>query len=164
MIISGAGFLISVLLFALIPNQADGSPSTSFLYWAYVFPAMLCGTIGVDITFNVTNVYITTAMPRRHQAAASGLINSLLYLGLAFWLGISELAISQSVAAKGDKGLSLRQQYKIAFWIGVGLAVLALMLTSTIRMGSASSEMTADEKADMDREQAQNPTEILESK
>lgn len=51
MVISGLGFLLSVLLFALIP--ADGK-SKSFLYWAYIFPAMLGGTIGVDITFNVT--------------------------------------------------------------------------------------------------------------
>uniref|UniRef100_A0A0B7K8X8 Major facilitator superfamily (MFS) profile domain-containing protein n=1 Tax=Bionectria ochroleuca TaxID=29856 RepID=A0A0B7K8X8_BIOOC len=47
------GFFLSVLLFALIPKRSsDGDPSISFLYWAYVFPAMICGTIGIDITFN----------------------------------------------------------------------------------------------------------------
>ncbi|UNI19302.1 hypothetical protein JDV02_005494 [Purpureocillium takamizusanense] len=160
MIISGLGFFVSSLLFALIPAPDTGR-SDSFLYWAYVFPAMLCGTIGVDITFNVTNVFITTAMPRRHQAAASGLINSLLYLGIAFWLGIAELAISAKVQTEsGSAGSSLddldevlapREQYQIGFWTGVALSAVALSLTSTVRMGQAEAGLTADEKAELER-------------
>lgn len=146
MIISGLGFFVSVLLFSLIPEQTD--PSNTFLYWAYVFPAMICGTIGVDITFNVTNVFITTAMPRRMQGAAGGLINSLLYLGMAFWLGIGELAVSATVQSRREE-VSLRDQYRIGFWVGVGLAVVSLCLTVTIKLGQAASELTADEKAQM---------------
>ncbi|KEY72300.1 hypothetical protein S7711_00987 [Stachybotrys chartarum IBT 7711] len=147
MIISGSGFVISCLLFALMPTQEDNSPSTSFLYWAYVFPAMLCATLGVDVTFNVTNVFITTAMPDRLQAAASGLINSILYLGIAFWLGIGEMAVSTTVRSRGEGSMDLREQYQIGFWVGVGLAALALCLTVTISLGRASAELTADEKA-----------------
>jgi hypothetical protein len=148
MIISGLGSLVSVLLFAIQPEQTADGPSTSYLYWAYIFPAMICGTIGVDITFNVSNVFITTAMPRRLQAAAGGLINSLLYFGMAFWLGIADLAVSTTLRTRGgDDSLSLREQYLIGFWMGFGLAALSLCLTVTIRMGQASAEMTADEKA-----------------
>ncbi|EFR04033.1 drug resistance protein [Nannizzia gypsea CBS 118893] len=150
MIISGLGFILSVLLFALIPEQSvSKDPSTSFLYWAYIFPAMLCGTIGVDIIFNVTNIYITTAMPRRLQAAASGLINSLLYLGIAFWLGIGGLAISTTENLR-EESLPKHKQYRIGFWTGLGVAGLSLALTLTIRMGQASSGMTADEKAEIE--------------
>ncbi|KAL3961447.1 hypothetical protein ACCO45_002970 [Purpureocillium lilacinum] len=154
MIISGLGFFLSSLLFALIPSP-DSGKSTSFLYWAYIFPAMLCGTIGVDITFNVTNVFITTAMPRRHQAAASGLINSLLYLGIAFWLGIAELAVSAKVQTAGgtpddlEAVLDPRAQYQIGFWTGVALSAVALSLTCTVRMGQAEAGLTADEKAEL---------------
>jgi hypothetical protein len=143
LIISQVGFLLSVLLFALIPDGHSGR-STSSLYWAYVFPAMICGTIGVDITFNITNVFITTAMPRRLQSTASGVINSLLYLGMAFWLGVAELAVSTTVR-KGD--LDESGQYRIGFWTGVGLAGVALVLAAMVRMGKASAAMTADEKA-----------------
>ncbi|KAK8024173.1 MFS general substrate transporter [Apiospora rasikravindrae] len=153
MIISGLGFLLSVLLFALIPDRVDGTPSTSFLYWAYVFPAMLCGTIGVDITYNVTNVFITTSMPSRLQATAGALINSLLYLGIAFWLGVAELAVSQTKEARSD--LTPREQYKIAFWLAVGLAALSLILFSTLKIGQASADMTADEKAQLAEELAE---------
>ncbi|KAF3069318.1 Drug resistance protein [Trichoderma lentiforme] len=147
MMISSVGFLLSVLLFAIIPNRVDGHPSTGFLYWAYIFPAMLCGTIGVDITYNVTNVFITTSMPRRLQATAGGLINTLLYLGLAFWLGIAEMAVSEADRRKLPEGLSLRQQYKIGFWIGVAMAGLSLILVLTIKIDKAAAELTADEKA-----------------
>ncbi|KAG6005546.1 hypothetical protein E4U21_007872 [Claviceps maximensis] len=156
MIISCSGFVLSVLFFAIIPDPATSDKSTSFIYWAYIFPAMICGTIGVDITFNVTNVFITTAMPRRHQAAAGGLINSLLYLGIAFWLGVAELAISATVEIRGGKdSVADREQYQIGFWTGLGLAIASLALVLTIKMGSAEASMTADEKAELEQRQLQ---------
>jgi MFS family permease len=159
MVISQAGFLTSVLLFALIPDRNEsGDPSLSHLYWAFVFPAMICSTIGVDITFNVTNVFITTAMPQRLQSAASGVINSLLYLGLAFWLGIGELAVSTAVEYQGAANVSQSKQFRIGFWLGVGLAAVSLILTTTVRMGTASADMTADEKADLQKDQATEKT------
>ncbi|KAK2608512.1 hypothetical protein QQS21_002974 [Conoideocrella luteorostrata] len=163
MIISCLGFVLSVLLFALIPDPATSDKSTSFIYWAYIFPAMIGGTIGVDITFNVTNVFITTAMPRRHQAAAGGVINSLLYLGIAFWLGIAELGISATIQSRGGHAqVDSREQYQIGFWTGLGLAVASLALVLTIKMGSAEAAMTADEKAEM--EQMQQSGEQLQQR
>lgn len=151
MIISELGFFLSVLLFALIPKRSsDGDPSISFLYWAYVFPAMICGTIGIDITFNVSNVFITTAMPQRLQSTAGGLINSVLYLGLAFWLGIGEMAVSTAVQYKGAENVDKDQQFRIGFWTGVALAALAFVLLITVRMGKASAALTADEKAELE--------------
>lgn len=149
MYISGVGFLLSVLLFALLPVQTDGDPSNTFLYWAYVFPAMLCGTIGVDITFNVTNIFITTSLPRRLQGSAGGLINSVLYLGIAFWLGVGEMAVSVTMQTNPDEELNLRDQYRIGFWVGVALAGVSLCLMSTIKIGQASAQLTADEKAQL---------------
>ncbi|KAI5925567.1 major facilitator superfamily domain-containing protein [Camillea tinctor] len=155
LLISAVGYIISVLLFALIPEQTGpDAPSLTSLYWSYVFPAMLCSTIGVDIMFNVTNVFITTSMPRRLQATAAGVINSLLYLGMAFWLGVAELAVSTAVD-QHEGELSLRQQYQIGFWLGVGLAGVAMCLTVTIRIGEAAAELTADEKAKLNQENGQ---------
>ncbi|KAK5630226.1 hypothetical protein RRF57_005941 [Xylaria bambusicola] len=156
MIISCAGYTLCCLLFALLPKQTNNQPSTSFLYWAYVFSAMLSGTIGVDIAFNVTNVYITTAMPRRLQATAGALINSTLYLGIAFWLGIADLAIAISVQMQGEESLEPREQYQIAFWTGVGLAVLSFFLVVTVNFGRAEAQMTADEKAALDDDESRN--------
>ncbi|RYP04038.1 hypothetical protein DL764_004732 [Monosporascus ibericus] len=162
LIISGIGYILSVLLFALVPARSEsGEPSITFLYWAYVFPAMCCGTIGVDIAFNVTNVFITTAMPARLQATAGALINSLLYLGLAFWLGIAELAVSTTVNRRGEENVDMRSRYKVGFWTGVGLAVVALCLTSTVNLGKAAADMTADEKAKLEQDASQCPIDGL---
>ncbi|KAI0165327.1 MFS general substrate transporter [Hypoxylon sp. FL1284] len=153
LLVSGVGYVLCVLLFPLIPAQ-DGSSgiSTGHIYWAYIFPSMICGTIGIDITYNVTNIFVTTAMPRRLQATAAGLIVSLGYLGMAFWLGVAELAIS--TAARSRDSMDLRQRYQIGFWTGVGLGGVALCCAVTARIGRASAELTADEKYELERDEA----------
>lgn len=153
MTISSAGYFLCCVLFAVLPEQNDNNPSTSFLYWAYVFPAMLAGTIGVDITYNVTNVYISTAMPRRYQATAGALINSLLYLGIAFWLGIGDMAIATYLMNNGEDSLKPREQYQIAFWTGVGLSILAFFFIVAVDFGRAGAQMTADEKAELETDE-----------
>lgn len=150
MFISAGGFLLSVVLFALIPETAGHS--LSYLYWAFVFPAMVGGTVGVDILFNVTNVYITTAMPHRLQATASGWINSLLYFAMSFWLGVSELAVSTAISYSKN-GIDQAGQLKIGFWVGVAMVGVVAIFTCTIRMGQASSDLTADEKAALEAQQ-----------
>jgi hypothetical protein len=140
------GSLLSALLFALIPDPSQTTRSTKFLYWAYIFPAMCGSTIGADITFNVTNVFITTSMARRHQAAASGIIMSVLCLGIVFWLGVAQLAVSIAMQTRGDGSVGLRVQYQVGFWIAVGLAVMSFGLLSMVKMGQAGAAMTADER------------------
>lgn len=162
LVISGLGFTLSGLLFALIPervaattnnNGSGAQPSIDFIYWAYIFSAMVAGTIGIDITFNVTNVFVTTAVPASLQATAGAVINSLLYLGIAFWLGVAELAVASANAARqggagggGGGGMSLREQYQIGFWIGVALGGLATLLFLSVDIGQAAASLTADEK------------------
>ncbi|SPJ88782.1 related to multidrug resistance protein [Fusarium torulosum] len=149
LIISGLGFLGSNVLFALIP---DTEKSNNFLYWAFVFPAMLLATIGVDIAFSVTNVFITTSLPGHLQAVAGALITSLLYLGMAFWLGVGEMAVSVHKDIRGAENVSARIQYQIGFWTGAGLAMVSLLMFVTIKMESAKADLTADEKAQRERD------------
>ncbi|PTB79041.1 MFS general substrate transporter [Trichoderma longibrachiatum ATCC 18648] len=85
--------------------------------------------------------------PRKNLATAGGLINTLLYLGLAFWLGIAEMAVSEANRRALPEGLSLREQYKIGFWIGVALAGVSMLMVVTIKIDRAAAELTADEKA-----------------
>lgn len=146
LIISGLGAVGSQLLPALIPEGGN--------YWAWIFPACICGTIGIDVSYTVMTVFITTTLPSARQGLAGGLINSILQLGIALALGISDILQSYTVDSQG-----LRQSYKNTFWFGVGAASLSLVLMAVWgEVPKAKSDLTADEKAELQRVASQPRT------
>lgn len=137
LVLSGIGFIVSVLLFAIIPENPN--------YWAYIFPAMIGATLGVDVTYSVSNVFITTNLPKHRQGLAGALINSVLFLGISFFLGFADLAVTSTAH------LGLRGSYKVAFWFGVGCAAVSLILiTLFVDVGRAKSDLTIEEKAELE--------------
>lgn len=133
-IISGISKVIAVLLFALIPDDPN--------YWAWIFPAMLCEAACVDVLWTVSNVFLTTSLPKNRQGLAGALISVMLFLGGAFFLAIADVAKEQFVL----NGLDLKHQYKSVFWIGVGLAGLALVICFFMDLDKAGGDLTVDEK------------------
>lgn len=132
--IAGLGWIITSLLFALAPVGAN--------YWAYVLPAMICATLGIDITFNVANIFITTNLPQKQQGLAGALINSLLYLGIAFLLAFAD--ITQTETAH----LGLKRSYQAVFWYQLACAGTSLVIMlAFVRIRAAESDLTADERA-----------------
>jgi MFS family permease len=139
LVISGISYIFSTLLIAITPDN----PS----YWAYIFPAMICATLGIDITYNVTNIFITTSMPKARQGLAGALINSLLFLGISVMLGFADLAVTET-AHQGKK-----KSYKAALFLGTASAAVGLVVMALgVRIGKAESGLTADEKAELERE------------
>ena len=65
MLFAGVSWIIAPLLFAIMPLNSP--------YWAFVFPAMITGTIGIDISFNISNIFITTGLPKRQQGLAGAM-------------------------------------------------------------------------------------------
>jgi nitrate/nitrite transporter NarK len=65
MLIAGVSWIVAPLLFAIMPENAS--------YWAFVFPAMVTGTIGIDVSFNITTIFITTGLPKRRQGLAGAM-------------------------------------------------------------------------------------------
>ncbi|ORY14408.1 major facilitator superfamily domain-containing protein [Clohesyomyces aquaticus] len=140
--LSGICFVLSVLLFAVLPVDPN--------FWAYIFPAMICATAGVDITYNVTNIFITTSMPKARQGLAGALINSMLFLGISFFLGLADLAVTQTA----DRGQ--RESYKVAFWFATGCAIFGMtVMFLGVKIGKAESGLTIEEKAELERELTQ---------
>lgn len=135
LLISGFGWIASGILFATAPASAN--------YWATVFPAMACATIGVDIAFCVTNIFITTAMPSHRQGLAGALINSLMHLGISILLGFADIVQSMTNRAGGD----LRKSYQYAFWFLVATSCTSVVImTFFVKIDAATSDLTADEK------------------
>ncbi|OAG42238.1 hypothetical protein AYO21_03406 [Fonsecaea monophora] len=142
LIISCLGGIGAQLLLACIPEGGN--------YWAWVFPACILGTIGIDLSYNLLAVFITTQMPRARQGLAGGLINSVLQLGFALLLGFCDIIQSYTVDGSG-----LRQSYKNTFWLGVGAGGVALVLVTIWgRVPKAKSDLTTDEKLELQREAA----------
>lgn len=132
MIFAGIAWIIAPLLFALAPSDAN--------YWAYIFPAMICTTLGIDIVFNISNIFITTSMPVRRQGLAGSLINSILHLGIAVFLGVGDL-VATKTAYQG-----LIQSYHNTFWFEVAIAASALaVMVCFVKIDKAKSAATADE-------------------
>jgi MFS family permease len=139
LLISGIAYILSTLLFAVLPE--------SFNYWAYVFPAMICATLGIDVTYNVSNIFITTSMPKARQGLAGAFMNSLLFLGIAVFLSFADLAVSET------EGRGLRQSYKIAFWMATALAAAGLIIMFLgVQIGKAKSDLTIEEREELEQE------------
>ncbi|KAK5121039.1 hypothetical protein LTR85_005823 [Meristemomyces frigidus] len=133
MAITGIAIIIDSLLWALIPLHAS--------YWAWVFPAMICATIAIDLIFNVANIFFSTALPARQQGLAGALSNVILQLSIALLLGFADIVAT----ATADRGQ--RQSYKNAFWFSLACGAAALVIFTTfVRIDSAKSDLTADEK------------------
>ncbi|KAK1961426.1 major facilitator superfamily transporter [Colletotrichum sublineola] len=147
--ISGVGNVLSVLLFAISPENPN--------YWAYVFPAMICGTIGIDITYTVSNVFITTNLPAHRQGLAGALINSLLFLGISFFLGIGDVVVGET------RHLGTRESYQAAFWLATGVAGMGLLLYAFVRIGSAKSDLTVEEREQLNAEARQQGQALPDS-
>lgn len=146
---TGVCKVIAVLLFALIPSNPN--------YWAWVFPAMLAEAACVDVLWTVSNVFLTTSLPRHRQGLAGAVICVSLFLGGAFFLAIVNVAKSQFNA----QGLSLKHQYKNIFWIGVGFAGMALFISFFVKIGKASSSLTVDEKEKEIETETESDTETV---
>ncbi|KAM0331280.1 hypothetical protein ACHAQA_002950 [Verticillium albo-atrum] len=138
LIIAGLGNLVCVLLFALMPEDPN--------YWAWVLPAMVASTIGIDITFTVSNVFITTNLPTHRQGLAGALINSTLFLGISFFLGLGDVAVGKT------SHLPLRENYQVAFFFAVATAAVALLIFAFIKIGQAKSELTMEEREAMEKQ------------
>lgn len=137
-LIAGTCWIAAPLLFALAPLGAS--------YWSFIFPAMICATIGIDVTFNVANIFITTSLPRAQQGLAGAVIMLLMHLGIALCLGFADI-----VNAFTLNNLGMLRSYKAVFWFEVACAGTALLVLAVfVKIKKAESEMTFDERQEME--------------
>ncbi|KLU90891.1 hypothetical protein MAPG_09416 [Magnaporthiopsis poae ATCC 64411] len=142
MLISTLGFLVSAMLFYFIPVRNAN-------YWAWVFPAMVSATIGIDIMYNVANIFITTSVRSDQQGLAGAIINGLVFLGMSFFLGWAELASALNSSDAPDNAL------RVSFLLGCGCAGFSILLVIFgIRIPKATGGLTTDEKERLARQHA----------
>ena len=143
MLLGGGAWVGNSLLFALAPEGAN--------YWAFVFPAMIFATMGIDLVFNVANIFITTSLSKSRQGLAGALSNSLLYLGIASLLAFADV-IQTATANAG-----LKRSYQSVFWYQFACSALALVIMiGFVRIRKAESDLTADERAALEDQNPQS--------
>lgn len=97
--------------------------------------------MGIDITYNITNIYITSCQSTSRQGLAGAIINSALHLSIAVLLGFAD------IAQMATSHLGQKESYQVTFWFHVACAVISfLIILFWVRVPPASSELTADEK------------------
>ncbi|KAH8598189.1 MFS multidrug transporter-like protein [Bisporella sp. PMI_857] len=137
-LIAGTSWIIAPLMFAIAPKGAN--------YWAYIFSSMICATIGIDITFNVANIFITTSLPKKQQGLAGSVIMLLLHLGIAVFLGAADIVNSYQVDKIGE-----RDAYRAVFWFEVACATTALVILGAfVKINAAQSELTVEEREEFE--------------
>lgn len=154
LVFSASGSLASVLLFALIPSDP-----AALNYWAWVFTAMIGGTVGIDISYNISSVFMTTALPNHRQGLAGALINTLVFLGIGFYLGLADLIVQTTKV--GDSEKDEAEGFRVAFWLGVGCSATALVIATLFtRIGRMKSDLTFDEKMELQAEAARLNSQV----
>ncbi|GIZ41676.1 hypothetical protein CKM354_000497400 [Cercospora kikuchii] len=91
LIISGIAWIGAPLLLAMAPLPVH--------YWSFVMPSMLCATIGIDLTFTISCVYLSSVSPLRYQGLAGAVSSILVNLAMSFSLSISEIVAVKAESA-----------------------------------------------------------------
>ncbi|KAF2137599.1 uncharacterized protein K452DRAFT_212044, partial [Aplosporella prunicola CBS 121167] len=106
---SGAAWTLAPLLLAFAP--ATSAP-TRTIYWGFVFPAMICATLGLDLTYTISTVFFSTTQPARYQALAGAVASVLVNLGISFSLAFADIVES----VEKNRGKGLLECYRAVFY------------------------------------------------
>ena len=110
---------------------------------------MICATLAIDLIFSVANIFLSSTLPARQQGLAGALANALLQLSIALLLGFSDI-VATMTSYQGE-----RQSYQNVFWFELACGAAALVVfVGFVRIDSATSDLTADEKEALARESA----------
>lgn len=107
---SGLAWIAAPLILVFCPVPLD--------YWKYVLPSALCATIGIDLTFTISTVFLSSSQPLCYQGLAGAVSSSLVNLAMSFSLSISSIiqnkAIDSYSSPNGILGLAASDPPAIA--------------------------------------------------
>jgi MFS family permease len=116
LVITSIAVMISSALFIYAPRN----PS----YWVWIFPAMVCATIAIDLVYSVVNVFLSSNLPEHQQGLAGSLAHALVQFSGALFLALAKVVMT-STSTLGDT-----RDYTNAFWLQLICGMVALMIFS----------------------------------
>jgi hypothetical protein len=116
LLFSGLAWIAAPLLFAF------DTPSTP--YWYFIFPAMVCAALGLDLTFTISTVFLTSSQPSEFQGIAGAVCSVLVNLAIAFSLSIAHIVYSQTEVKGADGATS----YRSVFWFATASSCVGFLI------------------------------------
>lgn len=147
MIISGLAWIGAPLVFAVGPIPLS--------YWSEVLPSMICGTLGIDLTFTIAAIFLSSSQPLKFQGVAGAVSSILVNLAMSFSLPIS-LIVKDSAAfrvqsdAVDSDVTSTVWGFRAAFIYGAvsaGCGLLVCIFFVRISRSVVSAKKQEDEEA-----------------
>lgn len=140
LIISGVAWILCpVFLAVAVSGHAH--------YFPLMFLAMICGTVGADLTFLIFMVFCTDVQPVKYQGLSGALVSVVVNVSIAFALSLGDIVQSAATRtsdhADGDGGDEETDigGFKAVFWFAAGLSVAGfLVVVAFIRTPSIGSE------------------------
>lgn len=135
LLLSGLAWVGAPLLLAL------GKPDAG--YWAIPFPSMICSTLGIDITFTISVVFLSSVQPLKYQGMAGAVSSVLVNMGIAFSLAFAGI-IEDKVGAGMELGPErVAVTSRAAYLFATGSAAVGMVIVALFVRVSRS---TVDEK------------------
>lgn len=147
LILSGLAWIGAPLVFAVGPIPLS--------YWSEVLPSMICGTLGIDLTFTIAAIFLSSSQPLKFQGVAGAVSSILVNLAMSFSLPIS-LIVKEAAAANvriaGDESdaASTVWGFRAAFIYGAVSAGCGLLVC--IFFVRISRSVVSEKKPDVDEE------------
>ena len=131
---SGVAWIAAPLLLAVCPFPLN--------YWEVVMPSMLCATIGIDLTFTTSIIFLSAVQPQRFQGLCGAVCSILVNLAMSFSLPISEIISTKAQSAVWPSDMAtlphaemiaagnhaLNSGYRASFFYGVASAGLGFCI------------------------------------
>ncbi|KAJ5427481.1 Major facilitator superfamily domain general substrate transporter [Penicillium cf. griseofulvum] len=118
-------FTVAFLILSFLREEAT--------YWAFIFPSLILIVIGVDVQYNVTNMYVMNSLPEQ-QSVAGGIFNTITRLCGNLSLGIST-AIYISIKEKADATTTDVVPYLFTFRFAAVATGISLFLIPLVKIG-----------------------------
>ncbi|KIV99075.1 uncharacterized protein PV09_09182 [Verruconis gallopava] len=140
--IAASAFTLAYLLFAL--------NATRYPFWAMLFLGQVFSVVGVDLQFNVVNMYVMSSLPKDQQSVAGGFFQMTTRLVNTIGLGVTTALFSSVERNPPKSGLHAGDPaapYSATFWFATAACGLSLLLVPwlTIRTQGHSEKKENEE-------------------
>jgi hypothetical protein len=158
--IAALSYTLAYLLFAL--NK------TSYPYWAMLFTGQIFTVIGVDLQFNVVNMYVMSSLSKEQQSVAGGFFQMTTRLCGTIGFGITTAIFNGVQKHPNSVGLHAgdpAEPYAATFWFAMAACGLSVLLVPFLTIGTQGHRVKSEKSEDVEdmqeaEEKAVAPTDV----